>query len=87
MIKKIRLIKNWRQQLKEKNEALEKTFQEKKSQLEDELKVKLEQKLKEKVDEEVSKIYYLVKQMDTNLVRDELIKQHEGEIARLKKRF
>lgn len=73
--------------IKEKNEALEKTFQEKKSQLEDELKVKLEQKLKEKVDEEVSKRSSGETNGDMNLVRDELIKQHEGEIARLRKDF
>ena len=73
--------------IKEKNEALEKTFQEKKSQLEDELKVKFEQKLKEKVDEEVSKRSSGETNGDMNLVRDELIKQHEGEIAKLRKDF
>lgn len=74
--------------IKEKNEILEKRFQEKTSQLEDELKVKFEQKLKEKVDEEVSRrISSGETDGDTNLVRKELVKQHEGEIAKLRNDF
>lgn len=65
-----------------------KKFQERQSQLENELREKFEQNLKERVDEEVArKISSGQINGDSNHVRDELLKQHEAEISKLKEEF
>ncbi|CUM46024.1 uncharacterized protein AC631_05746 [Debaryomyces fabryi] len=75
-------------EFEEKNAELEKKFQERQSQLEHELRERFERNLKEKVDEEVSrKMTSGETNGDTNHVRDELLKQHEVEISKLKQDF